>query len=281
MKSLISCLAIVTLIGRADAQNASLKSLVDAEWSFINLAKETNLRDAFWAQFTDETIVFGEGPVNARKAYENQKPNATGLKWEPVYSDIAVSGDFGYNTGPWELRPVKTDENAVAFGQFVSMWKKDESGTWKLLLDIGIDHSKPQGVPPWKTSQIVPIGAKGVSSDSKKYIEQLEQDFIAAQQKNKVSAYKENLSTEARLYRPRKEPITEASIVASAIEQESVIQYHFVDGGIASSNDLAYVYGTATVQLPSSQTKAANYLRIWKHEKDRGWKIVLDLVTYR
>lgn len=281
LKSLVSCLAIVALVGQVNAQHESLRSLVDAEWAFINLAKETNVRDAFWAQFTDESIVFGEGPVNARKAYENQKPNAAWLKWEPVYSDISASGDFGYNTGPWELRPVKTDENAVAFGHFVSMWKKDEAGVWKLLLDIGIDHPKPASIPQWKTSLITAVGAKGVPSDPKKFIEQLEKDFIATQQKNKVGAYKESLSTEARLYRPGKEPITESSAIASVIEQESLIQYNFVDGGVSSTKDLAYAYGTATVQHPSSQTKAANYLRIWKNEKDKGWRIVLDLVTYR
>ena len=75
--------------------------------------------------------------------------------------------------------------------------------------------------------------------------------------------------------------MTEFSVVASYLEQEPVVQFHFVDGGISSTADLAYAYGTAVVQLTPSQTKAANYLRIWKNEKDRGWKIVLDLVTYR
>lgn len=281
LKPLISFLVLTTFAGQTNAQQENLRSLVDAEWAFINLAKETNLRDAFWAQFTDETIVFGEGPVNARRAYQDQKPTETGLKWEPVYSDIAASGDFGYNTGPWELRQVKTDENAVAFGHFVSMWKKDESGSWKLLLDIGIDHPKPTSTPQWGTSSIEPVGKKSAQSDGKKYAEQLEQDFITAQQKNKADAYKQSLSTEARLYRPGKEPITESSVVASLIGQEKTIHYHFVDGAMASTNDLAYAYGTATVQLPTSQTKAANYLRIWKNEKDKGWRIVLDLVTYR
>ena len=272
LKSLISCIAlVVSLLGNADAQQTSLRSLVDAEWAFINLAKETNTRDAFWAQFTDETILFGEGPVNAKKSYENQKPNASWLKWEPIYSDIAASGDFGYNT----------DENALAFGQFVSMWKRQEDGAWKLLLDIGIEHPKANSVAKWKSSSIESARRKNVADASKKYLQQLEQNFINAQLKNKVSAYKESLSTEIRLYRPGKEPMTESSAVASYIEEESVVQYHYVDGNISSTADLAYAYGTAIVQLTPSQTKAANYLRIWKNEKDRGWRIVLDLVTYR
>ncbi len=283
MKRILLSLFLVVLMSGANAQTISpnLQSLVDAEWAFINLAKETNTRDAFWAQFTEETILFGEGPVNAKKSYENQKPNAGWLKWEPVYSDIAASGDFGYNTGPWEFRPAKIDENAVAFGQFVSMWQKQDDGKWKLLLDIGIDHPKPNSVPAWKTSFIESARKKNSEGGARATLQKLEQDFINAQLKNKTSAYKESLSTEIRLYRPGKEPMTESLVVASYIEQEPVVQYHFVDGGMASSADLAYAYGTAVVQLTPSQTKAANYLRIWKNEKDRGWKIVLDLVTYR
>ena len=267
------------IITEVSAQHASLQKLIEAEWSFINLAKETNTHDAFLAQFTDETVLFGEGPVNAKKSYENQKPNAGWLKWEPVYSDIAASGDFGYNTGPWEFRAAKTDENAVAFGQFVSLWRKQEDGNWKLLLDIGINHPKPSSVPQWKSSSIELTKRKNV--ESKESLQQLEQNFINAQLKNKVSAYRESQSLEIRLYRPGKEPITESSAVASYLEQEPVVQYHFVDGGMSSTADLAYAYGTAIVQLTPSQTKAANYLRIWKNEKDKGWKIVLDLVTYR
>lgn len=275
--SLVSCL----VYHPSFAQEEALRSLVDAEWEFINLARETNTRDAFWAQFTDQTILFGEGPVNAKKSYENQKPNASWLKWEPIFSDIAASGDFGYNTGPWEFRPTKTDENAVAFGQFVSMWRKQEDGRWKLLLDIGIDHPKPSSVPTWKTSSLELARKKNGEVDTRVALPKLEQDFINAQMKNKPGAYKESLSAEVRLYRPGKEPMTESLTVASYLEKEPVVQYHFIDGGMAASADLAYAYGTAVVHLTTSQTKAANYLRIWKNEKDRGWRIVLDLVTYR
>ena len=175
MKRIFLSQFFITLFFWSEAQtiHPNLQSLVEAEWAFINLAKETNTRDAFWAQFTDETIVFGEGPVNAKKSYENQKTNASWLKWEPIYSDIAASGDFGYNTGPWEFRTVKTDEKAVAFGHFVSLWKRQEDGIWKLLLDIGIDHPKPNSTPQWKTSSIESVRRKSVEFESKKAIQKL------------------------------------------------------------------------------------------------------------
>jgi hypothetical protein len=42
-----------------------------------------------------------------------------------------------------------------------------------------------------------------------------------------------------------------------------------VSGGIASSGDLAYIYGTT-----SKEGKDENYLRVW-HTTRKGWKIIL------
>jgi ketosteroid isomerase-like protein len=258
----------------------ALKQLVQAEWSFINLAKETNTRDAFLAQLTDETIVFGEGPVIAKRVYENQQPNNGWLKWEPVFSDLARSDDFGYNTGPWEYRVNKTDEKAVAFGEFVSFWKKQVDGTWKLLIDIGIEHPQTAQIATWKSSEIDFEKVVGELKDIKQ-LEKIEQNFIEALAFAKSPAYQKMLSREARLYRPGKEPITDKEAIIKYINAELSITFTKAGQNLASSGDLGYVYGTAVVQHTGNQTKAANYLHVWKQEEGQGWKLVLDLVTYK
>lgn len=260
--------------------DVALKELVQAEWSFINLAKETNTRDAFLAQLTDETIVFGEGPVIAKRVYENQQPNNGWLKWEPVFSDLARSGDFGYNTGPWEYRINKTDEKAVAFGEFVSFWKKQADGKWKLLIDIGIEHPQTMQTAIWKSSE---IDFEKVTDKLKdiKQLEKVEQNFIEALAFAKSPVYQNMLSREARLYRPGKEPITENEAIIKYINAELPITFTKAGQHLASSGDLGYVYGTAVVRLTDNQTKAANYLHVWKQEEGHGWKLVLDLVTYK
>ncbi len=258
----------------------ALKELVQAEWSFINLAKETNTRDAFLAQFTDETIVFGEGPVIAKRVYENQQPNNGWLKWEPVFSDLAQSADFGYNTGPWEYRINKTDEKAVAFGEFVSFWKKQADGKWKLLIDIGIEHPQTAQTATWKSSA---IDFEKVANELKdiKQLEKIEQNFVEALAFAKSPAYQKMLSREARLYRPGKEPMINNEVIINYINTELPISFTKAGQQLSSSGDLGYVYGTAVVQLTGGQTKAANYLHVWKQEEGHGWRLVLDLVTYK
>lgn len=283
MKKILTSILLAGALSCVYAQpiEPALKSLVDAEWSFINFAKDSTTRDAFWAQFTDETILFGEGPVNAKRAYEHQPANASWLKWEPTFSDIATSGDFGYNTGPWEYRVLKTDAQPLTFGHFVSVWRKQEDGVWKLALDIGIDHPKPQALAQWKTATRVTTPAALPAKETKTFLKELEQNFIDAQVKNKATAYKQSLSDEARLYRPGKEPMIDRNQIDNFLMNELSVTYQVIDSSIASTHDLGYVYGKAIVHLTPTQTKAANYLRIWKHETGEGWRIVLDLVTYK
>ena len=63
------------------------------------------------------------------------------LNWAPEFADIAVSGDLGYTTGPWEFRRSPKDA-PVAFGHYVTLWRKQNNGAWKVEVDIGIGHDK-------------------------------------------------------------------------------------------------------------------------------------------
>src|SRR5690349_728620 len=133
-------LVALAVVSRAQTNvDPNLKSLIDAEWSFINVAKEKNTRDAFIESLADDAVTFGQDIQKGKDYLKAQQPNESWLYWQPVYSVIAASGDFGFNTGPWEFRAKRTDEKPVAFGQFVTVWKK-VNGEWKAAIDIGISH---------------------------------------------------------------------------------------------------------------------------------------------
>ncbi len=159
MNKFLAGLLLIIVILNLQAQvvrDKDLQGLVDAERAFIRYAKEKNTRDAFIAFLADDAVTAaqGQGPRVGKKYLEDQKPNESYLHWELAFSDIASSGDFGFNTGPWEFREKKTDEKAVAFGQFVSAWKKDKDGKWKVIIDIGITHEEPKTPTTWTASSV-------------------------------------------------------------------------------------------------------------------------------
>jgi ketosteroid isomerase-like protein len=60
------------------------------------------------------------------------------LTWTPVHADVSASGDLGYTYGTFEFRSKDKDGKAVSdTGKYVTIWKKQQDGNWKVALDMG------------------------------------------------------------------------------------------------------------------------------------------------
>jgi ketosteroid isomerase-like protein len=60
------------------------------------------------------------------------------LTWSPVHADVSASGDLGYTYGTFEFRSKDKDGKPVSdVGKYVTIWKKQQDGTWKVVLDMG------------------------------------------------------------------------------------------------------------------------------------------------
>lgn len=55
------------------------------------------------------------------------------LTWIPLSADVAHSGEMGFTYGIYLFKA----DSATQKGTYVSIWKKDENGQWKYLLDTG------------------------------------------------------------------------------------------------------------------------------------------------
>ena len=65
------------------------------------------------------------------------------LYWEPDTASIAASGDFGYTIG--RSRTVRRNDDGtttvVQTGRYVTLWRREGDGSWKVELDTG--HPAP------------------------------------------------------------------------------------------------------------------------------------------
>lgn len=70
-------------------------------------------------------------------------PNLT-LTWEPLRADIAASGDLGWTTGSYVSEAVGADgEVQLGQGRYVTIWRKQADGSWKVVMDLGNPVSAP------------------------------------------------------------------------------------------------------------------------------------------
>lgn len=280
-------LALSLPSARAATLTLAAQGLVDAERAFALLAREANTREAFLGYLTDESITFRQGPQKGKARYLKETAGDSLLEWAPAFVDVAASGDLGYDLGPWAYWNHRTDPKPVAWGTFVTLWKKQPDGVWRVALDLGIPHRpSPEAVPavPATSSHRSASVVGTRSGDFRADLLTAEREFISRFAQSGTDVYASTLSTEARLYRPGLPPAVSPGEIRNYFETQRGVEhavYELIEGETASTGDLGYVYGWVTTEASAAgmtEAKRANYLRIWKREDGRAWKVVLDLI---
>jgi ketosteroid isomerase-like protein len=285
-----AALLLVALAGvgsneaRGAAQPPSVRAVVDAEQSFCRTAAEKGTRAAFLSFLADSAVLFIDKPVAGRPAYESSPERPGVLTWKPRVAGISASGDFGYTTGPWEWRagagvPVED------FGTFVTAWRVQADGSWKAVMDIGIN-----GPPPPAPMDSVPLpvdrpeprtAGAPPAKDEATAIEQLlgyEAELVKTfAERGAVRAYATFLATDGVFLREGMLPLAGLAGAHTAdAARPGTWTWQPLRAHAASSGDLGYVYGTCTFRgrgWPADSTERGSYARIWK----RGM-VVVDVV---
>ena len=262
---------------------SDLRLLVEAERAFAKMAVTNGVRDAFVEYFSDEAIIFRPGPVKGRPVWQQRKSFPYMIRWEPEYVDIAASGDFGYSTGPAEYFTVKPLTPPIGHGYFISIWTKQADGAWRVALDVGTEVPLsgnrevkihfPQSAD--KKKNYAPIEVE----KEKNALIKFEEDFNAAYDKARsVDTYVSRVATGARFYREGRFPSSDMDSVRETIRQNLKMSWKPMGGGCAISGDLGYTYGSYEIKDPTAPEEGF-YLRVWKKEENRDWKIVIDKLS--
>jgi len=199
---------------------------------------------------------------------------------------VSRSGDLGYTTGPWEFRQNGIDDKEVAYGNFVTLWKKQADGTWKVLVDLGISNPPPQTKP----AEVQFAEARPAASGGKKADVAIEQAALlnadrefsrASEKKGVMNSYLAYATDDARLFREDKFPFIGKRMIRAALsESTGLLTWQPAKADVSSAGDLGYTYGTAMRKAKggdAGKVEYFNYLRIWKKQASGIWKVVLDV----
>lgn len=233
----------------------ALASLVEAERSFAAASVSKGIRAAFLEYLADDAVVFLPEPVNGKEGYSKQPESEAELSWYPAYADISNSFDWGYTSGPYEFRAKPEDEKPVGAGFYLSVWKKQPDGQWKVAIDQG--NSFP--VELIKEESYSPATASAAAKQAKGTREQLlQQDTATAQ-----AYHPETLLYRAGVYPHRYKTGNTAP--------ESTVVYTTLGHDIAPAADMAYTYGRYTLHN-GEQAQTGYYLKVWK-VRDGQWTL--------
>ena len=264
----------------ASAQSRVLAGLAKAEKDFSALSESSNTRDAFLANLDDSSLVFSKGEVmKGKEVWIAKKINKTLLTWQPDFVDVSGGGDFGYTTGPWQFKKDRADAAPVAYGEYNTVWVKNNMGVWKVFVDMGVSHSMPSAPAALRSSSTRAVEVTGNTSAQE--VNALEQKLIkAADGKGNANKLIPFLSEESRVIREGVLPLTNRDSIRAflkALPPQS-LYYTMVGLKMAPAQDMAVAYGNVKIDTGASDPTPANYMRVWKKEKD-GWKVVLDVLS--
>jgi len=99
-----------------------------------------------WADFfAEDGVMFPpSGRVDGREDIREAMidaftPGIPSLEWEPNTAVVAAAADLGYTLGRWRSisRTAAGLDSVRATGNYVTFWRKNAEGQWRVALDIG------------------------------------------------------------------------------------------------------------------------------------------------
>ncbi|MDQ3908756.1 MAG: DUF4440 domain-containing protein [Acidobacteriota bacterium] len=144
----VSLLSLFVLVPAASAQTikkaaspADAIREADAGWMKVFSAKDLDKSVAFVAAegsvlAPNAPIATGGAAVRTLFAGFFTLPNLQ-ISWHPAKAEVARSGELGYTSGAYQMTFNDPSGKQVNDrGKYVTIWKKQADGSWKVMYDI-------------------------------------------------------------------------------------------------------------------------------------------------
>lgn len=287
MKSLflLPLLFTTSVLAQEPDSSSALFSMREAERNFAKASVMIGRNAAFTEYFAEESVLFtGKWITNGKQFSKEGKPSPVVLKWEPEFMDVADSRDFGISTGPWEVQEYRPNTAPLFTGYYLTVWKKQATGEWKVILDGG-SSTPVAGGPKHKFS--FPSGSdKPITNATKLNVDQLKKELLERDgqfQKEwgkNPSVFTSFLFAGARIQLSGHLPTTNADTIKSWVNHfDRALIWQSVGAGAATSGDMGFTYGLLVKNADPEKPKG-HYVTIWRKRPGSEWNIVLEMINF-
>jgi ketosteroid isomerase-like protein len=269
----------------------AIQSMVDTERAFARMSEEQGTRPAFMAFIADDGILFRPSAVQGKQWLKDHSVPASDkrplLTWYPAIAGMSRMTDLGYTTGPWEYKADVNDATPVAWGTFLTVWKREPDRSWKFAIDLGISHPKPeQSATAWQLPHDYHerrmVSTRDVKLDTDKLLARDREFSAASATRGARAAFADYAAPDVRVYRDGSLPFVGREAATAALPAPATVwTWEPTAAQVSHSNDLGYTYGSYKMLDKGPALKfveSGNYFRIWKSD-DNGWQILFDVTN--
>jgi ketosteroid isomerase-like protein len=273
---------VTGLVTAQDAIPPELAAMADTEREFARTAKVKGWRDAFLDFFADDAIAFAPQVMPAKDRLRKQPSTPFSefeLLWEPRTGDVAASGDLGWLTGPSTSINHKAADQKPRHGCYLSIWRRQPDGRWRVFIDVGVDAPGPVSFAPGFTRTTVAAryaGKEGKDAAGKS-LQEADRDLnVQIARLGVPRAFASRLTPASRLHRAGTVPLIGPDQIVKWLEQ------HAASGTAkdtaaesASAGDFGYSYGTFEIKEPKPLSGV--YIRLWNRDASGRWWLMGDV----
>ncbi|MFM1897691.1 MAG: hypothetical protein RLZZ385_2765 [Pseudomonadota bacterium] len=284
-------------LAQIEEQRQSWQELLEADARFAGAATTEGRTQAFLDVLAPGSVVFREGPVDARELYETNEYQyrLDQLTWKSHFIDVSRAGDLGLAVGPSRYTPNDGEDGArPSYGFMVGVWIKP-ADTWRLAADIVVripGYIDLDVQPDFADTELVwqetahPVMVAGNDMQSL-----IDADNLFGQSINFRGGQRARLRyglENQRLYLAWMAPAVGAEAAGQAYgrymdelaDASSSVDVRYVGGYLSASREVGFTYGVMSAVNESAGTGfRANYLRFWRFSESNEWRIALEVVS--
>lgn len=261
---------------------AELERVVASERAFAARAQVINARQAFVEYFAPDAILFAPFAAPAFPRLRESADWSVNIQWYPAAAAISGAGDLGYTTGPAEYRPTP-DAVPNSFGHYTSVWQRQPDGSYRVLIDVGIDHGAPPvRIPDWSPPAQAPSPALALDPAQRRValeaLHRLDAQTGAAAQDDVHTSFARVLAEDARLHRSGRLPVVgRAEALADLDAAAQTFGWSPEATVVAESGDFGFAYGRGRwVRARTGESGELAYLNIWQRRAGE-WRLIVHV----
>jgi ketosteroid isomerase-like protein len=274
--------AVAALRAQAGELPHALSQMVETERAFAARALVVGWKASFLEYFANEAVGFAEGQAGFAKdqiAANPDPPPDHQLLWEPRYGDAAASGDLGYLTGPSRSILPSRNKGQPRHSVYSSIWKRQRDGTFKVVLDVGVNTPGPAPFAAGFTRAAIANRFTGDYDDTTPPLSAADGVLNSGLRSGQTAAYRGRLAPGVRFHRQNLAPVSGERTATRWLASQPA--YSAADSRYAEaarSGDLGYTWGTYAIGPRQKPSQQGFYVRVWVRERNGQWKVALDIL---
>ncbi len=121
-----------------DISKQATAEIINADKAMSDMAAKEGFHKTLLLYADDSVVKPQEGqlPVIGKQSlikYWADKDETKNISWSPYKAEASRSGELGYTLGNWKF----VTKDTTLYGNYYTIWKKQNDGTWKFVVDGG------------------------------------------------------------------------------------------------------------------------------------------------